>query len=577
MKIKADVGSKQRLFEMMNRVNKINLNEGVAPDQVVISAFDKLKSGSLEEVNGGKNEVTVQTNDNATTILIGGSDKENNQYTFEFITGFNEGQEEGTYNIEDTKLKHFTFSTPNGSMAYELDENALQNFNRQYSDQMFDVVNKYFETEDTTPSLEQPDEVDENEIMDQSNPFGGGKDDIQKSKNYGDNEPVNPALRVKSKSLEQFVESKDSSGVATGILKNLIGKKSDSKSVVGGDSGEEDPEYVKLRKQARGIIVKRKGDEKYVPTKDEIKKEVERIKKEKERDKKLGGNVAKPKKKVVNEEVGVASSILNKSIGEPKPKGELSTKSPVDDLPAEKKKIIHQAIDNLTIKRGRREYAPTAEEINVEIQKIMGVPRDQKVWENDVEKKHPLADILDDDSKEELTPEENPEMTDAPETDKKEVGQEDLEGAIERREEMGDQIKGGLGDDANPDDLDADQLLRGLEVEMEHTEDPMIALEIVLDHLMEDPKYYGEGEENPDNKAMNNAQKDGDEELTDELLGYKPHNVGDYVKEYDERDMMGDREVSNLMKNWKNLQAPQRQQAFDAFKKDLETNKNEFN
>jgi hypothetical protein len=609
MKIKPEVGSKQRLFEMMNRVNKINLNEGVTPDQVVISAFDKLKNGSLEEVNGGKNEVTVQTNDNTTIVLIIGSDKENNQYKFEFVTNFNEGQEDGTYNIDSTKLKTFSFNTANGSMGYDLDENALQNFNRQYSDHMFEVVNKYFEIEDTTPSLDQPEEVDENEIMDQSNPYGGGKDDIQKSKNYGDNEPVNPALRVKSKSLERFVESKDSSGVATGILKNLIGKKPETKS----DSVSYEPDSDEdklLRKRAYSNIRKEKKDEKYVPSKEEIKKEIEKIKK--------SSTLTKKKKKVVNEELGVASSILNKSIGEPKPTGELSTKSPIDDLPAEKKKIIHQAIDNLTIKRGRREYAPSAQEINAEIQKMMG-KGDEKVWEND-----------------ELTPEENPELTDAPHSsgaytqdgmagerdrndnpipaiepnwskmsdDTKEVGQEDLEGAIEKREEMGDQLSGGLGDDANPDDLDSEQLLRGLEVEMEHTDDPMIALEITLDHLMEDPKYYGEGDENAEEMAMKGAQSDiddydptnpdkemgspaeaykkwtqksGDEELTDELLGYKPHNVGDYVKEYTERDLIGDKEISNLMKNWRNLQPIQRQKAFDEFKKDLTTNKNNNN
>jgi hypothetical protein len=34
------------------------------------------------------------------------------------------------------------------------------------------------------------------------------------------------------------------------------------------------------------------------------------------------------------------------------------------------------------------------------------------------------------------------------------------------------------------------QIKKGIEVEMEHTNDPKIALKIALDHIKEDPKYY---------------------------------------------------------------------------------------
>lgn len=40
------------------------------------------------------------------------------------------------------------------------------------------------------------------------------------------------------------------------------------------------------------------------------------------------------------------------------------------------------------------------------------------------------------------------------------------------------------------DDFLAKQLARGIEVEMEHTDDPKIARKIALDHLAEDPYYY---------------------------------------------------------------------------------------
>lgn len=53
-----------------------------------------------------------------------------------------------------------------------------------------------------------------------------------------------------------------------------------------------------------------------------------------------------------------------------------------------------------------------------------------------------------------------------------------------------DKIPGGLADDADPKDFDPEQISMGIKVEMEHTSDPKIALEIAMDHLTEDPKYY---------------------------------------------------------------------------------------
>ena len=40
------------------------------------------------------------------------------------------------------------------------------------------------------------------------------------------------------------------------------------------------------------------------------------------------------------------------------------------------------------------------------------------------------------------------------------------------------------------EDFDPENLKIGTEVEMEHTDDPNIAQEIAMDHLVEDPEYY---------------------------------------------------------------------------------------
>ena len=51
-------------------------------------------------------------------------------------------------------------------------------------------------------------------------------------------------------------------------------------------------------------------------------------------------------------------------------------------------------------------------------------------------------------------------------------------------------LKGGRGDDAKIGDFDPVQVRMGLKVEKEHTDNPRIALKIVLDHLREKKDYY---------------------------------------------------------------------------------------
>lgn len=53
-----------------------------------------------------------------------------------------------------------------------------------------------------------------------------------------------------------------------------------------------------------------------------------------------------------------------------------------------------------------------------------------------------------------------------------------------------EQIPGGLSAGRKPEDFDPEQLAKGIKVELEHTKDPRMALEISMDHLMEDSHYY---------------------------------------------------------------------------------------
>jgi hypothetical protein len=54
----------------------------------------------------------------------------------------------------------------------------------------------------------------------------------------------------------------------------------------------------------------------------------------------------------------------------------------------------------------------------------------------------------------------------------------------------GEKLKGGLGDNRDVEEFNPVQVVKGIKVEMEHTNDVKSVLEIVVDHLTEDPLYY---------------------------------------------------------------------------------------
>lgn len=53
-----------------------------------------------------------------------------------------------------------------------------------------------------------------------------------------------------------------------------------------------------------------------------------------------------------------------------------------------------------------------------------------------------------------------------------------------------DRIPGGLSDSMKPSDFDEAALAKGTAAELEHTSDEALAVEIAMDHLVEDPDYY---------------------------------------------------------------------------------------
>lgn len=94
-----------------------------------------------------------------------------------------------------------------------------------------------------------------------------------------------------------------------------------------------------------------------------------------------------------------------------------------------------------------------------------------------------------------------------------------------------EELEGGLADGDEPMEFDSQQILKGMEIEMRHhTNDPKVALEITMDHLKEIPDYYDKFEEDGDyiDNSFNNDEL-GDQRPEDSLLDPSTHWIDDYA------------------------------------------------
>ncbi len=559
MKVFKPVGSKERFTEIFQRVNKVQLNEDFGqsfnPQAVLDVSFNQLKSGALNIERSNS-----QAKGDISFVELVCTDKQGNNITFTFKVSANSGDQEGVYNVNGVIMTNFTFDSATDDESVEMDENGLKQFNAQHGSELFDIIDQYIDVEESEPI----DSLYEDAIKKiDSYPFGGTPERMQTNKGYGDEKPTNPEVRTKAPELQKFAPV-----------------------------NEYDKPAMKLKMQPM---------------------------------------------------VG-STTVAEEVIGEPKPSFPVSTKSPVDALSPEKKKIFHQAYHNLTRKVGKSEYAPSAAEINAEIQRMqtageignystmneddeiklgdypipMGKkfkPKEHypkkrkkpttsvKLSENEDDEyeeipdleiptdkraarmaKHDISGAYNDKDKVEAGTDfhvdeknEEPEVGDDTITDTEfmdterqglqgdEMGNgedqishqpfdnepetsdgmshepdtDEIDQIAQDKEEAGEMIQGGKGEGKSPLEFDPEQILMGMRVEMEHTEDPMIALEITIDHLTEDPEYYT-SKEDPEASAQFGASKDAnngegnDKDMEDILLGFKPHNVGDNMESDEE-------------------------------------------
>ena len=205
MKINKPTGSKDRLFEMMEKVNTVKLNEEYNPNSVLDMTFQQLKNGTLNiehsntQANGDENYVEL--------ICV---DKQGNNATFTFAATSTEGDQEGVFKVDNVQLKSFSFDAADGSDSIDLDENGLKQFNAQHASEFYDVIDGYLDVDSEDAEVEANDSLYEDAVKKiDSYPFGGGNERMQTGKAYADEKPTNPKLRVKAPELDNIIENMD--------------------------------------------------------------------------------------------------------------------------------------------------------------------------------------------------------------------------------------------------------------------------------------------------------------------------------------------------------------------------------
>lgn len=474
MRIYDKHGSKERLLEMMSRVNKVSINEVATPEEmrVLEDAYEKLKRGGLNIRQGGERSTVLQNTEEGSFVEIGGKDSLNNEYLFNFkIEGDEMGQDD-TFQIEDVEVIKFHFNTADNSMVVDLEGDDLKNFNDRYGANLYDTIEKYIDI-DIRPQVQDIGERIYEEIAKKmaSQPFGGYQQEFQDGMGYGDEKPVNSALRVKAPELEKFVYERSEAEVDTETLggEELLKTKFHHLNA--------DMEFHKLAQAYENLLkVKRIGFE---PS------------------------------GVLQRALSAARDLIAEYLQNAK--GLNITGEDVQNF-------FHGMLTKFKSVVSEDDGKKMKDDPCWDDYEMVGMKKkDGKEVPNCVPKNE---------EEEELASVEIP--SDQPEVPALDVDDVD---------DDGEELEGGLADEEPLPQFDSEQILKGIEVELEHTKDPKVALEIAMDHLMELPDYYTrleameqQGEEelgdDPSIDAPEELQghfhdlMDANKELEDTLLGF---------------------------------------------------------
>lgn len=533
MKVHKPIGSKERFLEMFQGVTKVRLNEvntGTMQTgaQLIEKAFSELKN---KEAN--VKQTNSQTSGDANFIEIVTNDREGNEITFTFKVNSQETDQEGVFDIGGASLSQFKIQSD--SLNVDMPENmeAVQEFNATHGAEIMDAISEYANFETETASVSDEVYEDAVKLIDKV-PYKKGTETIQTNKAYADQKPTNPKLRVDSPQLDKFVSEEDdytkdvpmedpladppeATAADMAAADAIMNPNADDKTIRGIDPYEQEPEFddVETSPEEQALFnqayetLTAAGNE--FPTPDQIEAEVLRMKRE------SGEEPAFEKKRLIpkgaeefyeGEEPNTGAVLDNETI-----------KSVI--LAAKEQLEADGSTPSLGDVKVRANQILAAGEIGTEIQN-----------ESEEEQKSDYPDQI---GKKFKPKNQMPKKKKKPQSVVKVSEEEEIEvdAEVPTDTEITEPIEGGVGDDKSASDFNPQQIMIGMGIEMEHTDDPKVALDIALDHLTEIPDYYTRLDKM---EKEADAEAGGEDEVADELLGFKPHNVGDYANEEEQLD-----------------------------------------
>ena len=205
MKVFKQAGSKDRLMEMFQNINKVNLNENILDaatrsGNLVKDAFNELKNNQMKIEN---TETLVEGDDSFIEVT---ATQEGNTYTFKFKVVGNEGDQDNVYSVTDAKIIKFNAELTNPTRAsIEAEEgvNTVDKLNNEQKSDIIEFVSQFVDFEDQNI----PDELYEDAVkLIDKVPYKVGSEQMVKHQEYADEKPTNSKVRVDAEELKKFVK-----------------------------------------------------------------------------------------------------------------------------------------------------------------------------------------------------------------------------------------------------------------------------------------------------------------------------------------------------------------------------------
>lgn len=146
MSIEKKITAKKKLFEVLKKLNKVNISErfNLTTDvyAILMTSLETLKNGELLTKRGGNNKSTTQFSDDLLYVNIEGNDSQNNEFRFNFEVSYEE-LDSGVTQVTNVDIKDFYFASSDEEEVLSLSENELIQFNKQKNVDFYDIITNY--------------------------------------------------------------------------------------------------------------------------------------------------------------------------------------------------------------------------------------------------------------------------------------------------------------------------------------------------------------------------------------------------------------------------------------------------